>query len=262
MAVVDPNDLARVAVWESPGSGANGVAVDAARVYLVHRNSHSVAVFRRKDGALLGLWPTGILPWGIAVTEDALYVGNYGSGTVTVYDPTTGARLREVPVGPKPALLAALGRAVYVPLVDGELVRLSDQGRVRMLITRVGVGNVGIAVDPARGRVYVGKRDFGTIVVVDDARLAPVAYIAVPARPVGLALSPNGRWLYAVDPFSSTLHVIDLNERRWAAAVPLADQGGEDGGQGILVMGDRLYVSDYGAGTLSVYRLPACALAP
>jgi len=251
---------ARVATWNSPGAGANGLAVDSLYVYLVHRDTNTVAVFDRASGRLRALWPTGMLPWGVTLSQGYLYVANYGSGTVSVFDVQTGTRVRDVVVGPKPALLTSLGNAVYVPLVDGELVRLDAQGQERVYITRVGIGNIGIVASPTANEVYVSKRDLNTVVVVDDNQLRPVSYIYVPGRLVALAVSPNGRWLYGIDPYTDQLHIIDVEQRRWMQAIPLPRQGNDEGGQSLLVKGNTLYIANYATGTVSAYRLPACAL--
>ncbi len=260
LAVVDTRSLVREAIWDSPGMGANAVFADARRVYLVHRDSRQVAVFDRTSGRLLDLWPTDVLPWGIVGMDGHLYVSNYGSDTVLVFDANTGDLLRRVLVGDKPALLTRMGHSVYVPLVGDEMVRLSRGGQEVVYITRVGAGTVFAAPDEDAGVVYVSNRDQHMIVVVSDVEGRVRGYIGLPGSPVGLALSPNRHWLYAVDPFANTLHIIDVRRNRWVASIPIGDQGGAHGGQGILIVGDRMYITDYGSGTLSIYTLPSCAL--
>ncbi len=257
--VLDAATLSSVALWDSPGSGANALVVGPDRVYLVHRNSSQVAVFDRRSGYILGLWPTGWLPWGATLVENTLYVSNYASWDVSVYNAQTGELLRRVPVGRKPALLTSLGGSVYVPLVGGDMVRLLADGRVKVDVPGVGVGTVAAVADAERRLVYASNRDPRDIAVVDDVQSRAVAHIPLPGRPVGLALAPNGRWLYAVDPFDNRLMIVDTQRRRWADSIPLADQGDEEGGQGIFVQGNTLYLTDYAAGTLSVYTLPSCA---
>ena len=259
VVVVNGSTLTRLGVWDSPGSGANAVAVDATRVYLAHRDSNQVAVFERGSGRLLSLWPTGNLPWGLARVNNLLYVSNYASDTVSILDVDTGRLVREVPVGEKPALLARLGESVYVPLVGSDLVRLTNGGQAVDVIEQVGNGSIGIVADSVRGRLYVSNRDSGLIVVVDDTRSRVMGYIEVPGAPVALALSPNGEWLYAVDPYASRLHIISVEQRLWVGSVPVGYQAGDHGGQGIAVAGERLYVTNYGEGTVSVFALPACA---
>ncbi len=258
VAVVDVNRLMRVAVWHSPGAGANAVVATEERVYVAHRNSHQVGVFNRHTGQLLGVWPVGLLPWGMIVVDNVLYVSNYASDDVSVLDATNGHGLRRVPVGDKPALMTRLGAAVYIPLVGEEMVYLGAQGLWRQTVRLVGTGSVAAIGDEQRRRVYVSNRDLRFIAVVQEKHFAATAYIKVPGRPVGLALSPNGRWLYAVDPFTNALHIVDTERGMWAQRMTLADQGGEHGGQGIAIHDNRLYITDYGTGTLSVYTLPAC----
>ncbi len=258
IAVVDVNRLMRVGIWESPGAGANGVAVTESRVYMAHRDSHQVAVFDRQTGQLVGLWPAGLLPWSVVVVDNVLYVSNYGSDDISVMDARTGALLRRVPVGDKPAMMTRLGAAVYVPLVGEEMVYLGGQGFLRQTVRLVGTSSIAAISDEVRRQVFVSNRDLRFIAVVQEKLFAASAYIKVPGRPVGVALSPNGRWLYTIDPFTSLLHVVDTSRGAWARQIALSDQGGEDGGQGIVVRGNRLYIADYGAGTLSIYELPSC----
>ncbi len=259
VAVVDGVSLARLAVWDSPGAGANAIAVGNGRVYMAHRNSDQVAVFDQGSGELLGLWPTGLLPWGVTLVGRTLYVSNYASGNVSLYDATRGTLLRQVAVGSKPALMARLQERVYVPLVGGGMVRLSHVGQSFVVVPHVGTGTVAAVADEQHGWVYASNRDARTIAVVNDHTATAVAHIPLPGRPVGLALSPNGRWLYAVDPFADQLMVVDTGQRHWTISLALPNQGGDDGGQGVAVGGGRLYVANYGDGTLSVYDLPACA---
>lgn len=259
VGVVDLNSRALQSRWDSPGGGANAIVADVTRVYMVHRDSRQVAVFDRATGALLALWPTDFLPWGAARLNDRLYVSNYGSDTVSVFDVNTGSLIRRVPVGDGPALLAVVNGGVYVPLINGDMMRLASDGLMHDVIRNVGTGTVAAIGDEARGLVYVSNRDLGFVAVVDENQRMAVAYIKVPGRPVALALSSNRRWLYAVDPFASTLHIVDTVHRRWAGQIPLEAQGGEQGGQGLAVAGDHLLVVNYDAGTLSLYDLPACA---
>ena len=260
LAVVDAQTLVREAVWDSPGMGANAVFADARRVYMVHRDSRQIAVFDRMSGRLQHLWRTDVLPWGVVEVDNRLYVSNYGSDTVLVFDADTGTLLRRVLVGDKPALLTRMGRSVYVPLVGDEMVRLSREGRDVTYVARVGAGTVAAVPDEDMGVLYVSNRDQHMIVVVSDVESRVRSYIGLPGSPVGLALSPNHRWLYAVDPFANELHIVDVQRNRWVASIPTNNQGGEHGGQGIIIVGDRMYITDYGSGTLSIYTLPSCAL--
>ncbi|NPA90793.1 MAG: DUF11 domain-containing protein [Chloroflexi bacterium] len=259
VAVLDARSLDTVALWDSPGSGANAIVASSQRVYLVNRNSSQVAVFERPTGRVVGLWPTGWLPWGATLVDNTLYVSNYASWDVSVYNATTGEILRRVPVGEKPALLGHVGGSVYVPLVGGDMTRLLFQGAVQVNVPGVGWGTVAVTADEARRLVYASNRDPQEIVVIDDAASRVLARIPVPGRPVGLALSPNGRWLYAVDPFADRLLIVDTRERRWVGSIPLAPQGDDDGGQGIAVSNHALYVVDFEAQTVSKYTLPSCA---
>ncbi len=259
VAVVDGPGMERMDVWDSPGSGANAVLVGAGRVFMTHRNSHQIAVFDEASGELMALWPTGLLPWGMALVDDTLYVSNYASDTVSLFDVRSGTQIRQTMVGDKPAMLASVDESVYVPLVGQGMIRLADRGTSKVAVSGVGTGMIDVVGDTGRGLVYGSRRDGHEIVVVNHHTASLLAPIAVPGRPVGLALSPNGRWLYGVDPFADQLLIVDTDNQRWVASLALPDQGDDDGGQGIAVGEGLLYVTNYGDGTVSVYELPACA---
>lgn len=84
----------------------------------------------------------------------------------------------------------------------GAITKISAGGA--MLHRPLGLTAEGLAIDPARHRVYVANVNDGTISVVDSRTLVERFRFHAVARVFSLALSPDGRRLYAVSNQSST----------------------------------------------------------
>lgn len=78
----------------------------------------------------------------------------------------------------------------------GALTRIASDGSVRQ--RRLGLTAEGIAIDEARGRVYVANTNEDTVSIVDASTLVELQRFRAIARVFGLALSDDGTRLYAV----------------------------------------------------------------
>ncbi|HVS46905.1 MAG TPA: hypothetical protein VMS32_09580 [Verrucomicrobiae bacterium] len=78
----------------------------------------------------------------------------------------------------------------------GALTRIAVDGSVSHLVT--GVTAEGLAIDRARGIVYVGNVNDGTVLAVDARTMQSRGRIGAVPRVFGIALSSDGRELYAV----------------------------------------------------------------
>lgn len=203
----------------------------------------------------------------VRVAAPTVYVAANDSSRVTAVDLQAGTT-EAVPVVPPPALVAVSpdGRRVYVTQpgdVDGAAPGLSLGGGRRLLIidaaTHAQLGQVelmgvpmGLAVSPDSLRVYVAHGG-GEVSVIDAVQQQVVRSESVPWV-TGVAVSPDGRWLYAAG--QSEVYVLDpvsltvLN----IAALPF------DGGVGWLAAhpaGHRLYVVAGAFGQGQFYEMDA-----
>jgi DNA-binding beta-propeller fold protein YncE len=91
-------------------------------------------------------------------------------------------------------------RAIFVTNRDvnggGALTRVDAHGRVSHVVT--GETAEGLAIDERRGLVYVANVNDGTIAVVDARSMQIERHIRAIARVFSLALSPDGKRLYAI----------------------------------------------------------------
>jgi YVTN family beta-propeller protein len=138
-----------------------------------------------------------------------LVIANSDSAEVTVLDVATGRVVGRVPVGDAPwdVVIAPDGRQAYVSIKTGvAVVDLPGERVVRTIGTSFEAQGLALSHD---GRVlFVGSRAGGTIARIE---VATGFSIDVPAGEwvMGLATSPDGRWVLAPGHYSRSLTVID-----------------------------------------------------
>jgi YVTN family beta-propeller protein len=149
--------------------------------------------------------PVGLHPFGIAQTPDGhLYVANNGSNTISVVDPATAT---STTISPTITVGRGPGEIAVDPVTDRAFVANFLDATVSVVDIAAGVviatltpGGLGVAVDPALGRLYATS---GTkLVVFDTASLLPVATLLPPAG--------SGYWGVAVDTSRHLGYVGDL----------------------------------------------------
>ena len=120
--------------------------------------------------------------------------------------------------------LAADGRTLYASDVAGNAllaypVAHGALGRPR----RVSVGQVPVhMVQTLDGRaVFVTNFGAASVSVVDAAAWRVTATIPVPASPHGIAISPDGRWIYVACVSGGAIAVIDATTARLASTIAL-----------------------------------------
>lgn len=260
LAVVDTASLTLLRTVQGAGRGANGVALSGSYVYLAHRDSASVSVFHAADpNAFQQTLAVGLLPFGVAALADRVFVANFGSDSVTVIDSAANSVLRTEPIGAHPALAAAGGARGWVTTLGsagGARVLDRDGKLVRTIAT--GAEPFGIAYNPLLGRLYVGHWADDSLWAIDAATGARLQRAVLPDRPFAVAVNPTTGHVFVILARQDRLLALREDTLAQVADLPLEDQGGDDGGQGLAVYEDRVYVADYGAGSLTVFQDAAC----
>jgi YVTN family beta-propeller protein len=259
LAIVDAASDTLQGVESLGPGGANGVAVVGNRVYTSNRNSAQLSVSQAGSGELTGTVGVGGLPWGVGGSNDRVYVANFADGTVKTLSTISGAVIRTTPVGPMPAFVAALPNQVYVTHISGRLSVLSRNGS---LLANLAPGSAsqlwGLVFNPNGERLYLADRPNNRILALSTATNQVVATILLPGPPTALALNPSTGHLFAVDAVSNQVLVVDTATNRYLGAVPVGLQDANEGGQGIAVARNKVYVGNWLGRSVSVLNDAPC----
>lgn len=145
-----------------------------------------------------------------------VYVSNELDGTVSVIDASTDAVVRTIKVGARPRGIEAHDGRIYVALSDTNREARSDKDAIVALdpatgreLTRFDAGS-----DPERFviggiRLFSANEDAGTATITDMKTRKILGTLVVGIEPEGVAISPNGRWVYVTAETSNTVSVID-----------------------------------------------------
>ncbi len=229
-------------------------------------------------GVLLGSNPAYAQPFA--------YVTNVGTGDVSVIDtatnqvidvdPTTPA-LDNIPVGDGPFAVAITpdGAFAYVANSESNTVSVIDTATNTVIdvdpttpaLDNIPVGGepVGVAITPDGAFVYVANTFGGTVSVIDtatnqvidvDPTTPALDNIPVGGEPLGVAITPNGAFVYVAIP--DTVSVIDTATNQVIdvdPTTPALDNipvGGNPFGVAITPDGAFVYVTSSGSNTVSV----------
>ncbi len=263
VAVIDADTNTVLPSLNTHASGpryANGVAFHNGRVYVANRDGNSVSSLSVSNPGDWNVMPSGVggLPFGIAATTQYIYVANFGSGSVGRIDPATDTYLGSIINISEPALLTALGPDIFVPTNGpGPIVRVPPTGSP----IAVGIPAKGYfaAAANASQRVFVTNRKTDEVTKINgNTNLVQGTPVSLPHAPYGIAVNLLKNRVYVVAAEADLLYVLEGAALQIVGTVPVGAQGPLEGGQGIAVLGNRIYVSNYQAGSLTILDDSAC----
>ncbi|WP_300035575.1 YncE family protein [uncultured Roseobacter sp.] len=144
------------------------------------------------------------------VMADTAYVTCQTGDALSVIDLSAGQETARWQLPGKPAGVAVSAEAVFTVSADSKTVQRMHPGTgtVEAAKTLEG-GPVGIALDPARNRLFVSDWYSARIWVLAAPDLTVLQQLVVGAAPAGLALSPDGRFLASADKEADQASVFD-----------------------------------------------------
>jgi YVTN family beta-propeller protein len=171
----------------------------------------------------LGTLAQNPFPTGLSVSPDGskVYVANNLANNVTVVDTTSDSVAGVIPVGSYPytTLASSDGKTVYVSNWGDSTVSVIDVAQRKVTAT-IHVGNHPSAmVFGPNGLLFVADSNSDAVSVINTATnqelrrisLAPYPNAPLSSSPEGLAISPDGKYLYVADSGENAIVVIALN---------------------------------------------------
>ena len=113
----------------------------------------------------------------------------------------------------------------------------------------VGIQNHNIFLSPDQTRAWVTNNNDGTVSVVDTATDKVIKTIPVGTGPRHTFISPDGLEAYVTNEFDDTVSVIDPATMRVIATIKVGMMP-----HFAMVVGDRVFVTDFGGRGVSVIR--------
>jgi len=239
---------------------ANGLVyhTGSGLVYVANKTDGSVSAVDPSGAASPVILPTNAQPFGLAAAGQYVYVASFGADRVSRIDVTTNVGQSLMSTFNKPALLCALGSDVFVPTNgSGPIYRIPSAGSP----IAIGVNKSGYfaaAANPTSNRVFVTDRDGGDLIKINANTNSVEGSLHIPNRPYGVAVNSSKGRVYVVAAEADLLYVIDGPTLQIIGTVPVGGQGVLEGGQGIALWGDRIYVSNFQDGTVTVLDDAAC----
>jgi len=251
---IEPRNVYRA---DRAGALSPVVAHDPPRIYVPNSASDTVDVIDSRTYRVIGHFPVGGLPQHVVPSWDlrTLYVTNDAGNSLTPIDPSTGRRRgRPIRVNdPYNLYFTPDGRYAIVVAERNARLDFRDPHTMRLIRSvRVPCRGVDHMDFTADGHALLASCEFsGRLVSVDTRRLRVTGTVALPGggMPQDVKLSPDGSRIYVADMMAGGVWKVDASTRRVLGFVRTGA-----GAHGLYPSRDarRLYVSNRGAGTVSV----------
>lgn len=252
--------IATVPVGQRPVGVA--VSPDGARVYAASGVTNRISVIDAASNTVGSTITTPSSLAGYVVFHPVAGRGRaytLGPDRVLVIDTVSNTVVGAIAIGDFVTNLAISpdGSRLYVTKMFNDLVSVIDT-TTDAVVSGIGVGRLpdDLVVSGDGTRIYVGS---DTVDVIDAERLGPIAAVTIPAssngipdQPGGVAVTPDGVAIFATNPFSDSVSVIDPASNTIVALVPVGDAPGRIE---VSPDGTRVYVLNTVGDTVTVLGL-------
>jgi YVTN family beta-propeller protein len=242
------------------GVPRSGPGVDESTLPPADPSADGIGVVDLASLKLARVIPGGQDPELFDVTADGkrLWVSNEDTAAASLVDIDAGKVLQRVPVGEEPEGVGIHpgGKVVYITNEADNSVSVLDIDTGRP-VTQIATGgrprSVIFTADGARA--FVTCETTRSLTIIDARTHAKAGELELPGdlvRPMGLALSSDGRTLYVSGGRGKTVHAIGLDEASPRVKSTIADVGVRPWGIGVTRSGARLYTANGPSGDVSV----------
>ncbi len=248
-----------IASFMAINNGANAIKATitampvspAGFAYIPNAGSNDVSVVNMATNTVVKTITVGKMPWAVAINRDGskVYVTNRDDGTISVISTATNTVTNTITVADNPMSLVIRN--------DGVRMYVANQGSGTISIINLALEKVIdtiIVTDPeclcmnADGTVlYIGVR--GGVKAYSTTLNTPISDIITGQSPYAMVTSADGSRLYAINPNTKTISVIDASRSNFLNDIPLSDK---PAGLAIAPDGSRLYITAGGSTDVQV----------
>ena len=271
-----------VVVGELPHGIASPASQDL--LYVTAEGIDQLTVIDTRRDEVVARYPVGGRPNEIDVTSDGrfIFIPALRDGRYEVFDTTTESVVARIPTKgfPHNAVVSPDDRWVYFSPMDRgdyELARLKELGLPTSFNEEIYIADAAthevvatvtladaprpIVVHPAGDRLFVNRDGLLGFEVIDLKKRKVVATAnfeltreerATPSRSHGLAVTPNGREVWATDINNRVVHVFDVTQSEPRHIARMAT-GGTPTWLTITPDGKTVYVANAADDTVTVY---------
>jgi len=195
-----------------------GMAVtqDGKQIFVSTYDGKNVYEFDAETNVLLSTLQVGSELREITLTPDDkyLYVPDYYENVVHIVTAKDNNLMGDIPVGAAPHMVAFGdgGKYAYVTAEAGQEVTVIDT-KTATVVSHIPIASpVGIAASPDGKMIYVSSNGY-EVAFISVKSQAVVANVSVPGNGRAVAVSPDGKWLYAVCANPSKGYVISVENQ-------------------------------------------------
>ncbi|HVQ42425.1 MAG TPA: beta-propeller fold lactonase family protein [Vicinamibacterales bacterium] len=245
------------------GSPIAGPGVDESKLPPADRSADGIGVIDLTTGKLSRVLKSGQDPESFDLSPDGarLYVSNEDAAEMSVVDMATGTVASRVKVGEEPEGVTTRpgGREVYVTCEgDGEVVVIDTASGKIAARLKSGLRPRAVAFTEDGATAFITNENDATVTVVDalkhrisgHVRLPQVAGAAVPPRPMGATISPDGSLVFVSLGRAQSIAVIDVKGRKLVRTID--NVGGRPWGITVSADGKTLYTANGPSGDVSI----------
>jgi YVTN family beta-propeller protein len=237
-----------------------GPGVDESQLPPADPSADGVGIVDLSSLKLLRVIAAGKDPELFDVTSDGkrLWVSNEDTAEASLVDIEAGQVVRRAPVGKEPEGVGIHpgGKVVYVTNEADNSVSVLDIESGKPVAQVATGGRPRSVVFTGDGlRAFIACETTHALTIIDARAHTHSGELELPGegvRPMGLAISTDGRTLYASGGRGKTVHVIGLDDAGPRVKSTITDVGARPWGIGITQRGDKLYTANGPAGDVSV----------
>jgi YVTN family beta-propeller protein len=229
-------------------------------IYIGHIILDYVTVLDPGNNHVIGRIKSGNGPCCVELSSgnDNGYIANFKSNDVTVFEKKTGNTIATIPAGDHPSYLVLTDDSRYL-LIGHE----STDGlwfmdtRTNQIIKKLTQGTGYLCKDTKGKKIYQSQIFTPFVFVIDPETQAIVKQIDVGGRPLGLALTPDQKYIFIANVKYDELDKIDTQTDSLVARIPHVDNA-----RGIAIAPDGrfAFVTNVISSTVTVVDLASAAV--